>query len=321
MMPALSVVVCTWNRAALVEGALEALVRQEHAPPHEILVVDNASPDHTGAVVQRWSARHPQVVYLLEPRPGLSCARNAAIRRARAPLVAFTDDDVRVSPEWMTRIVSAFERWPDAACVGGPVIPEWPGPVPPWLTPRQWAPLGVQDYGTEPVRADSSNPICLIGANLAFRRAALEVVGDFNTDVQRVGEGLGSTEDHEMHLRLWAAGHHCMYDPGLRVRAVVLPERLEKTHHRAWHFGHGGHVARMRVPEMERTRVGTILGVPAHLIRQAAGDTWAWVRSRLLGDRVRAFEREAHLWFIAGFLRERARATLVGRRADLVDAG
>jgi hypothetical protein len=61
----------------------------------------------------------------------------------------------------------------------------------------------------------------------------------------------------------------------------------------------------MRIPEMEATFAGRVLGVPAHLLRQAAADAWAWATSRLRGDVVRAFEREAHLWFIAGFVRER----------------
>ena len=305
MTPQLTAVVCTWNRATILEGALDALVRQEHAPPHEILVVDNGSRDHTGAVVQRWASRHPQIVYMLEPRPGLSCARNAAVRRAGAPIIAFTDDDVRVSSDWMARIVGAFERWPDASCVGGPVLPEADTPLPAWLTPRHWAPLGVQDYGATPVRADASNPICLIGANVAFRREVLDDVGDFNVHVQRVGNGLGSTEDHEMHVRLWRAGHHGMYDPALTVRAVVFPNRLEKAHHRAWHFGHGRHIARMRLPEMEASRVGRILGVPLHLFRQSVVDAWGWMRSSVTGNGARAFEREAHIWFIAGFVRER----------------
>jgi glucosyl-dolichyl phosphate glucuronosyltransferase len=305
MTPTVTVVVCTWNRAAMLASALEALTAQQHAPPHEILVVDNGSSDGTADVIRCAAAVCPQVTRVFEPRPGLAYARNAALARARASIVAFVDDDVRVGPDWMARIVAAFERWPAASCVGGPVVPEWPAAVPAWLTPRHWAPLGVQDYGTEPVRADSWNPICLIGANVAFRRSALEAIGEFNTGVQRVGAGAGSTEDHELHLRFWGAGHHGMYEPALRVRAIVLPERLRKTHHRVWHFGHGRHVARMCVPEMEATRVGRVFGIPAHLLRQAIVDGWGCVRSLVTGDEVQAFEREAHLWFIAGFIRER----------------
>ena len=305
MTPMLSAVLCTWNRAELLDGALEALVAQQDAPPHEILVVDNASPDRTREIVAEFAGRHPHVHYVLEPRQGLAYARNTAVARTSGAIVAFTDDDVRVAPDWMARIAVAFERWPDTACVGGPVVPRWLEPVPAWLTRDQWAPLGIQDYGPEPFRVDTSRPICMIGANLAVRRQALDAIGGFNSALQRVGDGGGSTEDQELHLRLWAAGLHGMYDPSVNATALIMPERLRKAHHRAWHFGHGRHVARMRIPEFEASRIGPILGVPAHLVRQAAADAWGWVRSKATGDTARAFARELHLWFIAGFIRER----------------
>ena len=305
MSPTLSVVLCTWNRFELLDNALEALAAQRDAPSHEIIVVDNGSPDRTREVVERFAASHPQVRYLLEARPGLAYARNAALQSATGSLIAFTDDDVRVEADWMARIRDAFERWPDASCVGGPVAPLYLEPIPDWLTRDQWAPLGVQDYGTEAFRVDQARPVCLIGANLAFRRSALEAIGNFNASLQRIGNGGGSTEDHELHLRLWAAGLHGVYDPSIKVAAVVMPERLRKAHHRAWHFGHGRHVARMRIPDMEASQVGRVLGVPAHLFRQAAIDAWGWIKSKAMGDTARAFAREVHLWFIAGFIRER----------------
>jgi glycosyltransferase involved in cell wall biosynthesis len=305
MTPLVSVVLCTWNRAALLDGALTALLNQHDAPPHEILVVDNASPDASCTLIQRYASRFPRVRYIYEPRQGLSFARNAAVRAARGSIVAFTDDDVRVDRVWMARLAEAFTSWPAAACVGGPVLPQWPEPAPAWLTPRLWAPLGIQDYGSEPFRVDAERPVCLIGANLAFRRAALDAIGEFNPAVQRIGDTGGSTEDHELHLRLWRAGLHGMYVPELRATAVVLPDRLRKAHHRAWHYGHGRHVARMRIPEIEATRVGRLGGVPAHVLRQAARDAWGCLASHVAGNPARAFERESRLWFVAGFVRER----------------
>jgi glycosyltransferase involved in cell wall biosynthesis len=305
MTPLISVVVCTWNRRALLEGALTALVDQQDAPPHEVLVVDNASPDDSAALIQRIACRHPQVRHIYEGRQGLAFARNAAVSAARGSILAFTDDDVRVGKQWVARVAEANARWPAAACIGGPVLPEWPGPAPAWLTPRQWAPLGIQDYGAAPFRVDAGRPVCLIGANLALRRSALEAIGGFNPAVQRVGASGGSTEDHELHVRLWRAGFHGMYAPDVGVAAVVLPARLRKAHHRAWHYGHGRHVARMRLPEMEATRTGRLFDVPAHLLRQAAADACGCAVSLASGDTAGAFEREANLWFVAGFIRER----------------
>ena len=60
-------------------------------------------------------------------------------------------------------------------------------------------------------------------------------------------------------------------------RAPSVPrERLSKRYHRAWHKGHGRFYALMRDPLFERSRAGTVLGVPAHVYRSAVGEAWAW---------------------------------------------
>lgn len=306
--PLVSVVLCTWNRARLLPAALDTLLRQHLPPAHEIVVVDNNSTDDTADVVRQVAAQHPHVRYLLEREQGLSHARNAAVAASRGSIVAFTDDDVRVSENWIRTIADVAARYPGAACFGGPVLPQWTRPVPSWLTEEQWSALGVQNYSDEPFRADPARPVCLIGANLIIRRHILEAIGPFDPAVQRVGNGIGSTEDHEYHRRLWAAGHHGIYEPALRVSAVVTDDRMNKGYHRKWHFGHGRHIARMRLPDMERTRF-RLLGVPVHVLRQAAVDLRQGVANAARGDHVRAFDRELRLWFAAGFIRER-----LGRR-------
>jgi glycosyltransferase involved in cell wall biosynthesis len=302
MSPEISAVLCTWNRADLLRGALDALLAQADAPPHEIIVVDNGSTDHTLDVV---SGSSGHLRYIVESRQGLSFARNTGIAAARAPVVALTDDDVLVPPDWLATLARAFTRHPDASCIGGPVVPQWPATgMPGWLTARHWAPLGIQDYGRTELRVDATNPLCLIGANVAFRRVALDAIGGFDPTVQRVGEGAGSTEDHDCHVRLWQAGGFGIYDPAVRVSAVVAPGRVRKAHHRAWHFGHGRHLARMRLPEIERSRA-RLFGAPVHLVRQAIRDAGDCLTLVLRRHGAEAFEREIRLWFAAGFLRER----------------
>jgi glycosyltransferase involved in cell wall biosynthesis len=302
--PQISVVLCTWNRADLLDGALDALSAQSAAPPYEILVVDNASTDSTAEIVRRYTASNPHVRYVFEPKPGLSHARNTGVSNTTGPVVAFTDDDVRVPTDWVKTIACLSERHPGAGCFGGPVLPEWMEPVPGWLTEEQWIALGVQNHSREAFKADEDRPVCLIGANLVIRRRVLEAVGAFDPAVQRVGNGIGSTEDHEYHRRIWAAGHYGIYDPQLRVGAVVTGERMAKRYHRRWHFGHGRHIARMRLPDMESSRLH-LLGIPVHLLRQAAVDLRQGVADLARHDEARAFDRELRLWFAAGFIRER----------------
>src|SRR5262245_25757324 len=212
--PRLSVVIPTFNRAAILPRALRALVTQPGSPPYEILVVDNASTDDTPEVLRRFleshqnsdSTRQFRVRCLVENRQGASYARNTAVAHADADLVAFTDDDVEVSLSWVRSIVDAFETSPDSQWVGGRVTGEWRKPPPSWLSRLSPAPLNLIDYGPDPFTVNDSRFVCLVSSNLAVRRNALDRVGCFSSHVQRVRDGIGSTEDNELERRMLHAG-------------------------------------------------------------------------------------------------------------------
>src|SRR5262245_56199272 len=104
-----SVVLSMYNRSERLPAALEALLNQRGEVPYEIIVVDNNSSDDTAAVVHRTASRaEGRVQYAFEPRQGLSHGRNAGIALARSPIIAFTDDDVRVSSDWILQLQRAF---------------------------------------------------------------------------------------------------------------------------------------------------------------------------------------------------------------------
>jgi glycosyltransferase involved in cell wall biosynthesis len=304
----LSVVIPTFNRALLLERALTRLIAacDASARPCELIVVDNNSSDDTAAVAARFGDR---VRYVFEPRQGLSYARNAGIAAAAADpaddsVVAFTDDDVEVAPDWIAVLAREFDTNPAAVCIGGRVLPKWSVAPPSWLSREHWAPLGLQDHGETRQLFDRDRAFCLIGANVAYRASVFERIGLFSTDVQRIRDSIGSTEDHELLTRLYAAGHQAIYVSDLIVWAEVPPDRLTRQYHRRWHRGHGRFHARMQLPEMERSR-GRILGVPVHLFRTAVTDILSWLSLAVSGDPSAAFAREARLWFFSGFVRER----------------
>ena len=198
----------------------------------------------------------------------------------------------------------AFDRFPDAAWIGGKVLPIWPAPPPRWLTAARWAPLALVDYGDRAFAIGPDRPVCSVGANLAVRRAALDVAGLFAASVQRVGAGAGTTEDHELQLRLMSAGFTGAYDPAVVVHAPVDTARMTKGFHRRWHFCHGRSFAAMRAHDVEASR-RRIAGVPGHIVRSLATETLsaavAFVRAR--SDE--AFEHELRARFAVGFTTER----------------
>ena len=179
-----TIVLCTFSRAHLLGPALDAALSQiDGTPSYELLLVDNNSRDRTREIVQQREASGSRLRYVFEAQQGLSFARNAGIVHARGDIVAFTDDDVRVAPNWVSRIHAAFETHAHVDCVGGRILPEWSVPPPAWLTKDRWVgALALQDYGPERLMFDPKNPVCLAGANLAFRKRVFENIGAFSTE-------------------------------------------------------------------------------------------------------------------------------------------
>jgi glycosyltransferase involved in cell wall biosynthesis len=316
-----SIVISTYNRCGLLEGALQLLLSQTPADlAYEILVVDNNSTDQTRYLVEVLARQNQEKLkYLFEPKQGLSYGRNTGIAASKAPIIAFTDDDVRVATDWVWRIKAGFAANPEIDFLGGKVVPRWPVEPPPWLTKANWSPLALLDYGDSSFYVDSEKQLCLIGANFAFRRRAFEKVGQFRTDFQRVKDGIGSLEDHEILLRLWRVGSRGLYLPELVVTAEIEPERMEKQYHRKWHASHGRFYAALHSEEVEQSKLGKLFGVPAHFYRQALSDLAAWIRGRIRRQPAEAFTGELGLRYFAGFAMRRWRE-FFGFRAGKKDS-
>jgi glycosyltransferase involved in cell wall biosynthesis len=312
------VVVSTYNRADMLRGALASVLAQRPgSPPFEVLVVDNNSTDGTARVIEAARAGDDRVRPLFEARQGLSHARNAGIAAARGRIITFTDDDVRAKPTWIEAIVRAFDEAADVAFVGGKVLPDWPCVPPAWLTRDHWGPLALADYGDRPIRVSPDHPICLVGANLSVRREVFDRVGLFDAGLQRVRDGIGSCEDHDFQLRCLRGGVQGLYDPRIVIHADVQPNRLERDYHRRWHTGHGHFQAVMRDESLERSRLGTICGVPAHLYRQGARELAGWMVGVVRRQPERAFAHELRWRFVLGFWRMRRRQRRQGGMPSL----
>ena len=306
-----SVIISTYNRCDLLPVALASVLEQDSgAVSYEVIVVDNNSTDKTRYVVESFLERpNINLRYIFEEKQGLSYARNAGIAVARAPIVAFTDDDVYVSPDWVANIKRVFDQHPEIGCVGGKVLPQWSNEPPSWLTNDHWTPLALLDYGDSSFYVNTDRPICLIGANMAFRREVFERIGVFAPELQRVKGTIGSMEDFEFELRFYQSGGQGLYEPSLRVLSPVDLERLKKTYHRKWHTGHGRFNAMLRNEKVEQASA-RLFDVPSHIYRQALVDAVYWLKYSLQRQEAKAFLHETHLRFFKEFFHERRKEYL-----------
>lgn len=238
-LPAMSVVLCTRDRADQLDGALRSLLQLDH-PDFEIVVVDNAPSDESTRDLVTNVFTDPRIRYVREPVPGLSSARNAGVLAARNEIVAFTDDDVVVDRSWLRAIASGFARGQDVVCVSGLVASgELRTPAQRYfddrvtwsrnLVPRVFRlsspptgsplfPFSVGDYGT--------------GANFAMRRAAILELDGFD-EALGVGTVTGGGEDIDMFSRVVLSGAALVVEPSALVwhrhRSDVRALRTQAT--------------------------------------------------------------------------------------------
>jgi GT2 family glycosyltransferase len=186
--PSMTVAICTHDRPDVLQAAIKSVCAQ-HYERLRILVIDNApTNDRTREVVAAFAPEH-DVEYAVEPRPGLSWARNRAIELADSEVVAYVDDDAQCDPWWAVEIARGFVEVPGADAVTGTVVPselETASQVffDQYSSVRRQRGFTRAVFSADTWREQSPLyplPPFGIGANMTFRRSALERIGRFDT--------------------------------------------------------------------------------------------------------------------------------------------
>lgn len=217
-----SVIVATRNRCSLLDRMLQSLDRaiERLEAPAEVVVADNGSTDATARVLATWQGHGPGRHVVTVEQPGKARALNVAIARSTAPLLAFTDDDVEVDPNWLRHIVHCFDSHPaHQASMGRVLLPR--AVVAPEILARiaYYRTLPLYDQGD-----DGRDGRHLYGCNMALRRAVFDRIGQFN---EALGPGAsGLHEDGDLARRVLAAGFRIIYAPDIIVRHAVDESRL-----------------------------------------------------------------------------------------------
>lgn len=223
----ISVAICTYNNATKLAVALESL-KEMVCPPgldYEILVIDNNSSDETKDVVEQY--RHvwgPRLRYVFEPKQGLSHARNRAMKEAAGDILSYIDDDIKADAYWLSAVAGAFERYTDAAVVGGRSYLLFPSNPPVWLSEKCQLLLSRLDYGDEAIIGTEED---LFGLNFSVKKDWLQRVGGFNASLGRCGRSLVSGEESDLLKRIRALGGIAIYEPAAVVGHIVPPERMK----------------------------------------------------------------------------------------------
>lgn len=237
-----TIAICTWNRARLLEQALKELCNLQ-IPSNvdwNVLVVDNNSTDETPLVVDRYRAHLPlRSVFVAQQ--GKAYALNAAVDSINSELILWTDDDALVAPGWLSAYVEAARRSPDVDFWGGAVEPYFEQQPPAWLL-EAW-PIVANAYGAlDPsgYEAEIGNGVEAfpIGANWAVRTM---VQKQFRYDLRLGpnGHALSYGDETAVIKQLLGGGHKGHWCREAKVRHFNARERTTEAYLRRYFFGGG----------------------------------------------------------------------------------
>ncbi|MDE2229737.1 MAG: glycosyltransferase [Alphaproteobacteria bacterium] len=196
--PRVSVVVCTYNAERTMNACLESLEKQRY-PDYEVIVVNDGSTDRTLAI----SEAFPFCRIVSQPNKGLSVARNVGAEAATGEIVAYTDSDCVVDPDWLTYLVARMEAASLHAC-GGPNFP-------PHEDNMVAAAVAVSPGGPTHVLLSDDTAEHIAGCNMAFRRDTLLKLGGFDPVFRAAGD------DIDICWRFQDAGYTIGFAPAAMV--------------------------------------------------------------------------------------------------------
>lgn len=195
--PRISVVVCSFNGGRVIRDCMEGLLRLEY-PNFEVIVVDDGSTDNTAEIVREY----PFKLIRTENR-GLGSARNTGMRAADGEVIAYTDDDARPDPHWLTYLALTFMTT-DHAGAGGPnIAPRGDGRIADCVANAPGGPVHVllSDTVAEHIP----------GCNSAYRKACLEEIGGWDPKYRAAGD------DVDVCWRLQQRGWTIGFSPAAMV--------------------------------------------------------------------------------------------------------
>ncbi|MCL4489674.1 MAG: glycosyltransferase [Chloroflexi bacterium] len=242
-MAALSVLVCTYNRPEFLAHCLYALIERTEDKPDQVVVV-NGGDERADEVMCGYGGNPRLEVRLVKTQnKNLAASRNVGLSHCAGDIVAMTDDDAEVLPDWVTRMKRAHQEHPEAGAVGGRVL----------AADRTSLVSKIADLTTFPSWAEPCYVRTLPGVNISYKREVVDRVG-------LQDETLFRGEDVDYNWRVKELGYKILYDPSIKV----------VHHHRATLSGFlNQHYMYGRAYYLVRRKWGDMYCVYPHRVRRA----------------------------------------------------
>ena len=250
------VAICTWNRSAQLKQTLESFsgIDVPDDVGLRLIVVNNNSTDGTASVLEEFKrsqfADDHQFDSLFETEQGHTFSRNCVVSflqnesrdSSESDLVVWTDDDVVVSPDWISKYVAASRENPDVNFFGSVIEPKFAIQQPKWMDENWETVKGCfahRDLGDKPTEFTKSR--LPYGANFAIRT---RVQKEYKFDIMlgRRGESVMGEDELDLFRRLLKSGHTGQWVPNAVVDHMIPFDRMNERYVYDYFVGQGAAV-------------------------------------------------------------------------------
>lgn len=269
----LSLIICTYNRAQILQDCLYSLVQQTaSASSYKVLIINNNSSDNTQEIINNFTQKHSNFTSILEPKQGLSHARNRGFKEVQTEWIAYIDDDVKVHENYVKRALWTIENH-SFDCFGGMQYGWFKFGQPKWLKSN----FGTRSMLLRKVGILSQG--MLSGGNMLMKTSILEAVGGFDTNLGMNGNNVAYGEDDYLILKLREKGYTIGFDPELKIDHLVMPHKLSVWWHISSWYAMGKANQRLHPLPFKTIIYQTVKSLLSIFIRKIPINTCQWLFS------------------------------------------
>jgi len=228
----IDVLICTYNRHQLLRKALKSILLDADEQPDQLVIVNGGTQEADAVVEEFLPADGVDILLITTQNVNLAVSRNIGLKHCTGDIIAMTDDDAEVFPDWIRQIKRLHEEIPSAGAIGGAVYPRQ----------KQTVTSLVADVTTFPSWPERKTVRTLPGVNISYKKAVLDSIG-------MQDETLFRGEDVDYNWRVQQAGYSIVYDPAMKVHHYHRPT-MKGVLRQHYMYGRAYYLVRKKWPDM-----------------------------------------------------------------------
>lgn len=234
MLVNLTILICTYNRATILEECLASFVNQTiDSNQFKILIINNNSSDTTQKVAEKYANKYANFSVIKELNQGLSYARNRGYQEAITKWVAYVDDDAKAHRNFVEQVLWTIKNY-DFDAFGGVYLPWYKYGKPKWLP---------ENFGTNHISKTKDikqvKHDCIHGGVMVIKKEALNKTGGFPLSFGMTGEKIAYGEETALFFQMEKEGFVLGFNPMLKIDHLVAKNKLHPVWHIQAAYAHG----------------------------------------------------------------------------------